>query len=277
MRPALLGDRIARWLARRGVAVAGPMRGRTLALLVAIDGLGWIATGCGVGPARDGLLGAAAPAPFVLHGAIALSLTVGALLPLLPAGIGPPSEAALTMALAPVVGPERADDRAARGLLRGASCSPRRWRCCERVAASAASPAAPAPGRESRARRAATSHRTSARSSSFRPTRAQVAAAAARAPRADGPGAARRRQLARRHRRACRRVAAARPWMHVLHRAETDGLGNGLPRRLRLVPATRLRGHRPDGLRPLPHAREACRAARGPARARLAICLLVVV
>jgi len=89
VRPALLGDRIARWLARRGVAVAGPMRGRTLARLVAINVLGWIATGCGVALLADGLLGAAAPSPFVLLGAFALSLTVGALLPLLPAGIGP--------------------------------------------------------------------------------------------------------------------------------------------------------------------------------------------
>ena len=40
----------------------------------------------------------------MLLGAFALSLTVGALLPLLPAGLGP-RDAALTVALAPVVGP----------------------------------------------------------------------------------------------------------------------------------------------------------------------------
>ncbi|MBW3654266.1 MAG: polyprenol monophosphomannose synthase [Actinobacteria bacterium] len=103
VRPALLGDRLARWLSRRGVAVAGPMRGRTLGLLVAIDGAGWAATGCGVALLADGLLGAAAPSALVLLGAFALSLTVGALLPLLPAGLGP-RDAALTLALAPVVG-----------------------------------------------------------------------------------------------------------------------------------------------------------------------------
>ena len=52
----------------------------------------------------DGLLGAPAPSAFVLLGAFALSLTVGALVPLLPAGLGP-RDAALTVALAPVVGP----------------------------------------------------------------------------------------------------------------------------------------------------------------------------
>jgi|GEM_PF-308531 len=103
-RPALLGDRTARWLARRGVTVAGPMRGRTLALLVSINALGWTATACGVSLLANGLLGAAAPGAFVLLGAFALSLTVGALVPLLPAGLGP-RDAALTVALAPVLGP----------------------------------------------------------------------------------------------------------------------------------------------------------------------------
>ena len=54
VRPALLGDRAARWLSRRGVAVAGPLRGRTLALLVAIDAAGWAATGAGVALLADG-------------------------------------------------------------------------------------------------------------------------------------------------------------------------------------------------------------------------------
>ena len=63
-RPALLGDRLARWLARRGVAVAGPMRGRTLALMIAVNAAGWAATAAGAallagGSARRG--GARAP------------------------------------------------------------------------------------------------------------------------------------------------------------------------------------------------------------------------
>lgn len=103
VRPALLGHRLARGLARRGVAVAGPMRGRTLALLVAIDATAWAATGTGAALLAEGLLGAAAPSALVLLGAFALSLTVGALLPLLPAGLGP-RDAALTAALAPVAG-----------------------------------------------------------------------------------------------------------------------------------------------------------------------------
>jgi dolichol-phosphate mannosyltransferase len=107
LRPALLGDRLARWLARRGVTVAGPIRGRTLGLLVAIDVLGWAATAAGAALLADGLLGAAAPGAFALLGAFALSLTVGALLPLLPAGLGP-RDAVLAVALAGVVGPAAA-------------------------------------------------------------------------------------------------------------------------------------------------------------------------
>ena len=103
-RPALLGDRIARWAARRGVTVAGPMRGRTLALLIAINAVGWAATAAGATLLADGLLGPVAPDAFTLLGAFALSSVVGALMPLLPAGLGP-RDAALTLALTPVIGP----------------------------------------------------------------------------------------------------------------------------------------------------------------------------
>jgi dolichol-phosphate mannosyltransferase len=103
-RPALLGDRIARWAARRGVTVAGPMRGRTLALLIAINAAGWAATAAGATLLADGLLGPLAPDAFTLLGAFALSSVAGALMPLLPAGLGP-RDAALTLALTPVIGP----------------------------------------------------------------------------------------------------------------------------------------------------------------------------
>ncbi len=103
-RPALLGDRIARWAARRGVTVAGPMRGRTLTLLIAINAVGWAATAAGATLLADGLLGPVAPDAFTLLGAFALSSVVGALMPLLPAGLGP-RDAALTLALTPVIGP----------------------------------------------------------------------------------------------------------------------------------------------------------------------------
>ena len=227
-RPALLGDRLARGLARRGVAVAGPMRGRTLALLVAIDAVGWAATGAGVAVLAGGLLGDGAPDAFLLLGAFALSLTVGALLPLLPAGLGP-RDAALTLALAPVVGPGAAavlaialravsfaGELLAIAIAELAALALDRRRC-----------AAPIPARP--ATRAAVA-RTAARRRTivvvptyderealpllverFAPTGMDLLIVDDRSP--DGTG-----ELAD-------ELAASRPWMHVLHRAEKDGLG----------------------------------------------------
>ncbi|MDX6681660.1 MAG: hypothetical protein QOG94_1699, partial [Solirubrobacteraceae bacterium] len=103
LRPAWLGDRLARWAARRGIAVAGPLRQRTLALMVAIDLAGWAATAAGAAMLAHGLFGAAAPRAFVLLGAFALASVVGALLPLLPAGVGP-RDALLVVGLGGVAG-----------------------------------------------------------------------------------------------------------------------------------------------------------------------------
>jgi len=103
LRPAWLGDRLARWAARRGVAVAGPLRQRTLAQMIAIDLVGWATTAAGIALLASGLLGAAAPGGFVLLGAFALSWVAGVLLPLLPAGLGP-RDAVLALGLAGVTG-----------------------------------------------------------------------------------------------------------------------------------------------------------------------------
>ncbi|MEA2191382.1 MAG: hypothetical protein QOI73_1503, partial [Solirubrobacteraceae bacterium] len=89
LRPAWLGDRLARWAAKRGISVAGPLRQRTLALMVAIDLAGWVTTAAGIWLLASGLLGAAAPGAFLLLGAFGLSWVAGVLLPLLPAGLGP--------------------------------------------------------------------------------------------------------------------------------------------------------------------------------------------
>ncbi len=103
LRPAWLGDRLARWAARRGVAVAGPLRQRTLAAMVAIDLLGWATTAGGLALFAHGLLGPAAPGAFILLGAFGLSWIAGVLLPLLPAGLGP-RDAVLVVGLAGVTG-----------------------------------------------------------------------------------------------------------------------------------------------------------------------------
>ncbi len=231
VRPALLGDRIARSLSRRGVALAGVMRGRTLALLVAIDAAGWAATGCGAALLADGLLGAAAPSALLLLGAFALSLTVGALVPLLPAGLGP-RDAALTVALAPAAGPGAAALLAI--ALRAVSFAGEilavavaevvallRDRRRKRVAGSGGSVGL----RETRSPRELTAD---ARTivvvptydelgslplfvERFAPTGMELLIVDDSSP--DGTGV------------LADELAATRPWMHVLHRAEKDGLG----------------------------------------------------
>ncbi len=103
LRPAWLGDRLARWAARRGIAVAGPLRQRTLAQMVVIDLAGWATTACGLALFAHGLVGDAAPGAFLLLGAFGLSWVAGVLLPLLPAGLGP-RDAVLVVGLAGVMG-----------------------------------------------------------------------------------------------------------------------------------------------------------------------------
>ena len=230
VRPALLGDRLARWLSRRGVAVAGPMRGRTLAMLVAIDAAGWAATGAGAHLLASGLLGAAAPSPLLLLGAFALSLTVGALLPLLPAGIGP-RDAALTLALSPIIGPGPAAVLAialravsfAGELLAVAVAELAALRLDRRARPSrhhdAAAPAeaatpAPRPPAQRTIIVVPTYEERDALAlfvERFAPTGMELLIVDDSSP--DGTG-----ELAD-------ELAASRPWMHVLHRAEKDGLG----------------------------------------------------
>ncbi len=237
-RPALLGDRLARWAARRGVTVAGPMRGRTLALMIAVNAAGWAATAAGAALLAGGLLGAAAPGTFVLLGAFALSSVIGALMPLLPAGLGP-RDAALTVALTPVLGPGAATllALALRVVSFGAELLAvavaeltalvlaRRERT---AAVDAADQASPGKGRvlePSRSPRAGGARPRTVvvvptydeRESlplfleRFAPTGCELLIVDDSSP--DGTG-----ELAD-------ELAATRPWMHVLHRAEKDGLG----------------------------------------------------
>jgi dolichol-phosphate mannosyltransferase len=86
-RPAFVGWLCDR-LQARGIETAGPLRGRTLALMVGIDAAGWVATGLGAW-ALARVLGAAAGLDgFLLLGAFALSWLLGVLVPLAPGGLG---------------------------------------------------------------------------------------------------------------------------------------------------------------------------------------------
>ncbi len=234
LRPAFLGDRLARCLARRlarrGAAVAGPLPGRTLAGMVAVNAGGWAATGLGASVLAAALLGSGrAPGGLTLLGALALAWVVGVLVPLLPGGLGP-REAALTVALAPAIGPGRAAVLAlalrvisvagevlAVGLAEGAALilARRRRAALPPAGAGPPPPAPPSP---------------TVRTVVVVPTYDErealplfVARFGAAAPgfdllvvddaSPDGTG------------RLADALAAERPWMHVLHRAGKDGLG----------------------------------------------------
>ena len=237
VRPALLGDRLARWLARRGAAVAGPMRGRTLALMIAVNAAGWAATAAGAVLLADGLLGAAAPGAFALLGAFALASVIGALMPLLPAGLGP-RDAALAVALTPLLGPGAAAllalalrvvsfgaellavavaELAALGLAR----RERSWAAATRVPSRGdfvgQRPTNSPQPRRLDPRTIVVVPTYDERESlplfleRFAPTGFELLIVDDSSP--DGTG------------RLADELAATRPWMHVLHRAEKDGLG----------------------------------------------------
>jgi dolichol-phosphate mannosyltransferase len=229
LRPAWLGDRLARWAAKRGVAVAGPLRQRTLAQMVAIDLVGWATTAAGIALLASGLLGAAAPGGFILLGAFGLSWVAGVLLPLLPAGLGP-RDAVLALGLAGVTGAAAA--AALVVALRVVSLAGELLAVAiAEIAALAlarrgrAAVVVPAPAASSPAPRAAIGD---ARPIVVVPTYDEREALPLFVERfapagmdllivddssPDGTG-----ELAD-------GLAAERPWMHVMHRAEKDGLG----------------------------------------------------
>jgi dolichol-phosphate mannosyltransferase len=87
-RPAFVGGWLHDRLKARGIETAGPLRGRTLALLVALDAAGWIATGLGAWALARALGATAGLDAFLLLGAFALSWLLGVLVPLAPGGLG---------------------------------------------------------------------------------------------------------------------------------------------------------------------------------------------
>jgi dolichol-phosphate mannosyltransferase len=87
-RPAFVGGWLRDRLQARGIETAGPLRGRTLALMVALDAAGWVATGLGAWALARAVGATAGLDAFLLLGAFALSWLLGVLVPLAPGGLG---------------------------------------------------------------------------------------------------------------------------------------------------------------------------------------------
>jgi dolichol-phosphate mannosyltransferase len=102
-RPAFVGGWLHDRLKARGIETAGPLRGRTLALMVALDAAGWIATGLGAWALARALGATAGLDAFLLLGAFALSWLLGVLVPLAPGGLGL-REGSLVLSLGPAIG-----------------------------------------------------------------------------------------------------------------------------------------------------------------------------
>jgi dolichol-phosphate mannosyltransferase len=102
-RPAFVGGWLHDRLRARGIDTAGPLRGRTLALMVALDAAGWIATGLGAWALARALGATAGLDAFLLLGAFALSWLLGVLIPLAPGGVGL-REGSLVISLGAAIG-----------------------------------------------------------------------------------------------------------------------------------------------------------------------------
>lgn len=90
LRPGFFGVRLQALLARRGVEVPAILRGRTLTAVIALNTASWAATGAAVWVLVVALSeeGTPRPNPFWLLGAYSFAAVMGAILPLLPAGLG---------------------------------------------------------------------------------------------------------------------------------------------------------------------------------------------
>jgi dolichol-phosphate mannosyltransferase len=102
-RPRFVGGWLHDRLRARGIETAGPLRGRTLALMVALDAAGWVATGLGAWTLARALGASGGLDAFLLLGAFALSWLLGVLVPLAPGGLGL-REGSLVVSLAAAIG-----------------------------------------------------------------------------------------------------------------------------------------------------------------------------
>jgi dolichol-phosphate mannosyltransferase len=223
-RPRFVGGWLHDRLKARGIETAGPLRGRTLAAMVALDAAGWIATGLGAWTLARALQATGGLDAFLLLGAFALSWLLGVLIPLAPGGVGVRDGSLIvTLAAAIGAGPATALALALRlvsfagELLAIAVAELAARALARREAPAAPAPAAPplpAPDRRGTIVVVPTYCEAQALPhfvERFAPTGLELLIVDDASP--DGTGA------------LADALAAERPWMHVLHRAGKDGLG----------------------------------------------------
>jgi glycosyltransferase 2 family protein len=87
LRPSWGGRLVRPLLRRRGIDVPAFVRGHVLALVVALNSAGWVATAAGVWVLLDGIAGPA-PDPAWLGGSHAFAWMLGFIVPFLPGGLG---------------------------------------------------------------------------------------------------------------------------------------------------------------------------------------------
>jgi glycosyltransferase 2 family protein len=88
VRPGFLGGLVKRSLASRGFDLPALLRGRALALVIAINAVGWLATGAATWTLIDALAEADTPNLAWLIGVYAFAWMLGFIVPLLPGGLG---------------------------------------------------------------------------------------------------------------------------------------------------------------------------------------------
>jgi dolichol-phosphate mannosyltransferase len=224
-RPRFVGGWLHDRLRARGIETAGPLRGRTLALMVGLDAAGWIATGLGAWTLARALGASGGLDAFLLLGAFALSWLLGVLVPLAPGGLGL-REGSLVVSLAAAIGAGPATALAlalrlasfAGELVAIAVAEVAATALARREAATPAPAAAPAPAVEPDRRGTIVVVPTYCEAQAlphfverFGATGLELLVVDDASP--DGTGA------------LADTLAADRPWMHVLHRAGKDGLG----------------------------------------------------
>lgn len=229
VRPSFLGGWVVERLRARGIQTAGLLPGRTLTGLVVLNLGGWAATGAGAYTLVRALGGGGELDAYLLLGAFALSWLLGVLVPLAPGGLGL-REASLIVSLTGAVGSGVATALAVALRLVSFAAELVAVALLELVAVALGRHRPADPLRAANPLPAAEPLPTADRSGTivvvptyneapmlplfverFAATGLELLIVDDSSP--DGTG-----ELAD-------RLAATRPWMHVLHRSEKDGLG----------------------------------------------------